>query len=358
MMKLVNEDWGNVKKRWEAWWDCDIYDRVLLQVYAPKKTKVIDDTDILKDDNDPDKKWADMHHIIKREKIKIENTYYGGEALPFINPNWSVGNTCFYGCKPHFAAGTVWVDPLPLEQDGLPRIKFDKESYWWKWIQDFTEEAARQSCGKYYLIPEFGNSAADTLAMIRDSQVFMFDMIDNPEWVKSSQNIITEDLNMITDKLWEKMSENDVEGYLNWNSCWSPRKTLVFDADVSSMVSPSQYKELMLPLIVEKMSTVEYRQYHVDGEALAKAHLDTLLGLPELQALQWMPGDGRFEIMQWLPLIKKVQEKKKSLQVYATPEEIIPLLKEVRPEGLCISTNCSSEDQARKLVETVEKLYK
>lgn len=358
MIEMDNRDWKNIKKRYDAWWDCEIYDRVVIQAYAPKDIKVIDDEAILELDKDPKTKWSDLKHIIKREKARIQNTYFAGEAIPFVNPNWSVGNGCLIGCVPHFSANTVWVDPLSAEINGFPKIEFQENSYWWNWIKEFTEKATRESEGNYYLIPQFGNSATDTLAMIRDSQEFMFDVIENPEWVKNSLETITCILNKITDILWEKSSANEVEGYLNWYGCWSPGKTLVFDADVSCMVSPQQFKDVFLPTIIEKMNTVQYRQFHVDGESLAKAHLDTLLSLPELQAIQWMPGDGKFEVMQWVPLIKKIQESRKSVQVYATPEEIIPLLKEVSLKGLCISTNCNSESEANRLIENVEKLLR
>jgi hypothetical protein len=105
------------------------------------------------------------------------------------------------------------------------------------------------------------------------------------------------------------------------------------------------------------MHSVEYRHFHVDGIVLAKAHLDTLLDLPELQSIQWVPGDGRTEILQWVPLIQKIQSKKKAAYVFATPGEVLPLLKEVRPEGLCISVQCENESSARRLIETVEKQF-
>lgn len=34
--EVIKEDWENVKKRWEAWWDCDYFDRAIVQVTAPK----------------------------------------------------------------------------------------------------------------------------------------------------------------------------------------------------------------------------------------------------------------------------------------------------------------------------------
>jgi len=66
---------------------------------------------------------------------------------------------------------------------------------------------------------------------------------------------------------------------------------------------------------------------------------------------------GKEAIMQWLPVIKKVQDKKKSIVLYCTSHEVLPLLKEVSPEGLCLSVGCEDENEALSLIEQVEKLY-
>jgi hypothetical protein len=86
---------------------------------------------------------------------------------------------------------------------------------------------------------------------------------------------------------------------------------------------------------------------------VALQHLPTLLSLPELHAIQWVPGAGREAIVQWIPLIQHVQAAGKSIAVYVQPEEIPLLLKECRPEGLFINTSCPSEDAARRVIEVV-----
>jgi hypothetical protein len=86
--------------------------------------------------------------------------------------------------------------------------------------------------------------------------------------------------------------------------------------------------------------------------------LDTLLEVDELHAIQWVPGDGRWEPMQWIPLLKKIQAHKKSIFCYASADSVIPLIKELRGEGLCICTGTATEDDARRLIEDVERLYR
>ena len=129
-----------------------------------------------------------------------------------------------------------------------------------------------------------------------------------------------------------------------------------FDCDVSCMFSNEVFKEMFLPPLLETMHTVDHRIYHLDGPG-AFQHLDTLLDLPELQAIQWVPGAGHTEVTQWIPLIQRIQSKGKGVQVGASPQEIEPLLREVRPEGLLIRTGCKTEEEARRLLDRVASLF-
>ena len=103
--------------------------------------------------------------------------------------------------------------------------------------------------------------------------------------------------------------------------------------------------------ILSEIEYLDYSIYHLDGvEALQ--HLDLLLEIPKLNAIQWVSG-ARFEkesISRWFPLYQKIQAKKKSIIVYPKVEEIPLVLKNLKPEGLLIQVGCSSEDEARAVM--------
>ena len=105
------------------------------------------------------------------------------------------------------------------------------------------------------------------------------------------------------------------------------------------------------------MRTVDHRIYHLDG-TVALQHLDLLLSVPEIQAIQWVPGSGRDEVLQWIPLIRRVQKAGKGIWVSADAADIPALLAEVPANGLCIATSCSSEQEARDLIDVVARLSK
>jgi len=93
--------------------------------------------------------------------------------------------------------------------------------------------------------------------------------------------------------------------------------------------------------------------YHVDGKGVAR-HLDFILSVKEINAIQWVQGMGDdTPIMQWIPLIKKIQAAGKSLVIDLQPEELDDFMSSVRPEGilLCIAADQSAQPEIIKRVE-------
>ena len=55
--------------------------------------------------------------------------------------------------------------------------------------------------------------------------------------------------------------------------------------------------------------------YHLDGIGQL-AHLDSLLSLPNLQGIQWVPGEGEPVLRDWSEVYAKISKAGKKLQVY------------------------------------------
>jgi len=343
------EDWQAVKLRWQAWWQQELVDRVLVALTAPRqgvKPRRFPAIDVLA-------QWTSAEVMIQRTLEVNRTTFFGGEALPMFNHNWSAGHALYLGCQPHFTPDTVWVDPAPVGEDGYP--SFDdrwRQDSWWQWMLETTRRAAEASRGRYFMQALWGNLAGDTLALARGTQNLLFDIATHPDWVASAIQRITDIQIESIGKIWEIMGPGKlgVEGSINYVGCWSPGRTIGLDCDFSCMISPEAFKQLCLPSLIETMHTVDHRIYHLDGPGAIR-HLDILLSLPELHAIQWVPGAGQEAILQWIPLIERVQKAGKSIAVQAKPEEVSSLLGEVRPEGLFISTVCNSEEEGRTLLE-------
>ena len=353
MIETIVEDWPLVKKRWEAWWDCDMIDRVVMCITSPRDGM----QSTACEEVDAETKWTDVDFMIRCTREKMRGTWYGGEKLPLFYHGWSVGHSLMFGCSPRFEQETIWVDRAPLGENGRPNFDGWEDHPWWSWMVEATTKAVRASRGEYFVMPMWGNHAGDNLALIRGVGQLAIDIAVNSDWVAEAVRLLSGILLRQFDHLWNLVQSPDLalQGSVNYCGCWSPGKTLGFDCDISCMMSPSDFRRIFLPPLAQTMHSVDHRIYHLDGPG-ALHHLDTLLDLPELHAIQWVPGAGQERIMQWVPLLQRIQDSGKAIQVSVVADEVEPLLAELRPAGLCILTRCGSESEGRKLLQRAARL--
>lgn len=351
----IKEDWDKEKQRWDAWWNHAMYDRVLIQVTAPKEGITAAPVEPV----DLKQQWTDIDFMIRRTVEATRTTYYGGESLPCFWHGWSNGHAMLLGCAPHFEKHTVWVDPAPTDESGWPMLGKWRQNPWWTWICKSTLAAAQASKGRYFVYPLWGNQEGDTLAMARGVEQFLVDIALEPERVKKAIEQVHEMLRELLAELWKQTSSDvtGIEGSCDTCGCWSPGRTFTLDCDVSYNISPDSFARIFLPSIIDTARTVDKTTFHVDGLGVSH-HLELLLETPEIDAIQWLPGDGHFyPVTQWIPLIRRVQEKGKSILVYLRPEEIEPLLQQVKHEGLLLVVGgARTEREARELTKLVARL--
>lgn len=354
-MEMIEEDWSTVKTRFEYWWANELYDRALMYVTAPR-TGIKPAGEWPGGEVTPEVKGANVDYAIWRTLEDIRTTWYGGESLPACSPcAWSVGAAVLMGCEPQFAEDTVWGNPIASGPD-YPPLRLVREGRWWKWARESTLAAARASQGRYFVAPSIGNHAGDALAIIRGSQRLMMDIALDPAWVRWAVEKISDIISGLYAELWP-LVRSEITGLEGSSDAgvWSPGKTLFFNCDVSCMVSPAAFENIFLPPLVEAMCTVDHVFYELDGPGSLK-HLETLLSVPEIDAFAWGPGAGHREILQWVPVIRRIQKAGKSVQVSVRPEEVEPLLGAVSAKGLRIATGCATEEQARDLIRLVARL--
>ncbi|MCM8830496.1 MAG: trimethylamine corrinoid protein 2, partial [Candidatus Omnitrophica bacterium] len=175
------------------------------------------------------------------------------------------------------------------------------------------------------------------------------DIIDHPDEVKEAMEVLFKAWKKVYDDYWAIVKDKQ-KGSTSWIGVWAPGKMYPVQNDLSCLVSPSVYKEFFLEELLWEIKYLDYSIYHLDGvEALQ--HLDILLDIPELNAIQWVSG-ARFEkenIERWIPLYKKIQAKKKAIVVYPKIEEIETVLENLKPEGLLIQVGCSSQEEAERV---------
>ena len=84
--------------------------------------------------------------------------------------------------------------------------------------------------------------------------------------------------------------------------------------DFSIMVSTEMFREFFLPELLAEIAWLDRTVYHLDGPG-ALRHLDTLLDIGQLDAIQFVYGDGAKPASRWMHVFKRIQAGGKNLHI-------------------------------------------
>lgn len=295
-----------------------------------------------------------------RNHFTLSRQAYPGDTLPISITDIGPGSLAlFCGSEPRFTHETVWFDPCMHacpEPEHLPPIRFDESNNWWKITESILQSCAELAQGKYLVgCPDLVENL-DILAALRGTQNVMMDLLDRPQWVE--QKIY--ELNQVWFEAYQRIY--DIIALADGSSAfcafhlWGPGKTAKVQCDAAAMLSPALFDTAVLPALTEQCEWLDWSMFHLDGTQ-AVVHLDSLLSIDALDAIEWTPqagieGGGH---PRWYPLYKKILNAGKSIQaVDVNKDEVLPLLDAIGGKGVYIATWCVSIEEAEELLAAVE----
>ena len=126
---------------------------------------------------------------------------------------------------------------------------------------------------------------------MRGSTELCMDLILNPDKVKEAENkLLGPDWCKAYDRIWDVISAK-MDGMAYWHLTWAPGRTFHLQNDFSYMISNEMFREFFLDNLVRQIEHIDYSMYHLDGVP-ALRHLDSLLEIDKLDAIQFIPGAG------------------------------------------------------------------
>jgi len=350
------EDWPQAQERIEAWWEGRLLDRPCLQVTAPRsgQEEALKSATIRPPEITLERWWTDVDYVMERQTQRIASTFWGGEAFPLFNPNLGPDTfAAFFGAPMRFLdESTNWVEPIIDDWDHAPALCISENSPWWRKQLQLVRAGQEAGRGRWLTgIPDT-HSGADALSALRGRARLCLDLYDNPAVVRQAMDKMVEAVRYAYDVYFGIVEPNRYGSTSGWLPAWHLGRANVIQCDFIALISPAMMRDFVLPSILAEACSLERAIFHLDGPD-AICHLETLLAVPEIQAIQWVPGAGALPMTRWIPLLQRIQAAHKSIHVSATPEEVPTLLDALNPAGLMIHTSARSENEARDLLALV-----
>jgi len=345
-------DCPTVQERLDVFWHGAVIDRPLIAITCPAPPPHPHPPTA------PDEllaAWTDPEYMLRSAEHEMESTVYLGEALPILVPN--LGPDCFaafLGAELTFLdSHTTWAKPF-VEDLASWKPRLDPHNPWWQAMQRLLEAACEAAEGRFLVgMPDL-HTGGDALAACRHPDRLALDLYDHPTELKRLMRELLPVAISVCDDYFSK-AQRVQEGSTTWLRAYSRGRYTVLQNDFSGLCGPRMFEEFFLEDIRQMARYLDNSIYHLDGPS-ALANLPLLLELEELDAIQWVPGAGSKPMAQWTDVLKRIQQAGKGLTIDCAPNEVLPILRELRPEGVLIFTQCASEEEGRALLRQVSAL--
>lgn len=335
-MFALKPDYEETARRIEAFWACEVLDRPVVQCHLerpPHERVPLPESHHAT----PRERWLDAEYQARYQLAVLSNREYVGDTLPVAGPN--LGPDIFaalYGCPLHFGDyGTSWSEPILQDWSQMDAIQLDLESPYWLKLHEMTDALLEIGKGIFITGMTDWHPGGDWLAALRDPANLAMDLILHPEEVQTLLKRGEADYFRVYDIFYEKLRAHG-QPISTWLPLVSEGKYYVPSNDFSYMISNEMFERFFLPGIVRECEFLDRSIYHLDGPG-ALRHLDSILGIRKLNAVQWVYGAGNEGFDRWIDVYRRIQSAGKGVEVICTYEEVDLVMATLSPRGLYLN---------------------
>lgn len=300
---------------WEKWWDGEL-GRPLVVVTAERERKT---RPVLEPKRFTAHYGFDVavEDIIKTETLKLSGVDYFADSFPIFWPNFGPGvEAVFVGGKGEVAEETIWFEPGKFKDVAINEMSFklDYDNAWFKWIEKIYKAGAAAWSGQVIQGMTDIGGGLDVLSSFRPGEALLLDLYDNPEEVKRLSHNLNECWFDCFD-YYTDIIRKASPGSSCWAGILSKGTCYMQQCDFAYMISPEMFEEFVKPDVAYAAKRMDRSFYHLDGIGQI-GHIKHLCDIPELDGIQWVPGDGQRDSDQWPEVLREIESGGKKIQLF------------------------------------------
>ena len=315
------ENWAQVKANYAAWW-AGTLDRHLMRItvtdaYPATHTPR---APILTQANAHDFRYS-PEELIEALDVQMGQYAFYGDAFPFVSfDRFGPGVlSAFCGARLDNSSGTIWFFPDAERELDQIHVVYNPENQWVRRIKDIYRAGIRKWGNMVVLgMPDLGG-VLDVAATFRGTENLLLDLYDDPDEVlRLCAEIEVAWYEAYAD--FSSILRDAGIGFSYWSSIYSDEPSYILQCDFAYMISPEMFRKFVMPTLRRDCKKITNTIYHLDGIGQL-AHLDDLLTIDELNAVQWIYGDGQLSGRHWMDVYKKIDRAGKRFQMIGDMED-------------------------------------
>ena len=353
MMNTWKPNLEETKRRYVDWWN---HKGIVLNMWEHFQEGVTPHADIPapKPPKDLNQKWFDPQWRAEYLDWYVAHSSLMADMLPVANTQLGPGSlAAILGGVFEGGEDTIWIHPNPNYTDD---IVFDPNHPNYLLHKELLRACKAKAQGHYYVgMPDL-MEGLDVLAAIKGTDKVLLDTVMQPEVLERQMQQINDIYFQVFDELYDIIREGDEMAFCYFSS-WAPGKMSKLQSDISTMISVDDYRRFVQPFIREQCQKIDYTLYHLDGVG-AMHHLDALLEIKELNAIQWTPGVGEPQggSPKWYDLYRRILDAGKSIMAcWVTLDELKPLLDNIGGDGVHLEMDFHHEREVEQAMRIIEE---
>lgn len=320
--------WHRVKETAARWWDGELQ-RPLLYITRKDRDPGLPAPPL------PYQKYVagygldvPAEAVIDRWDWELSRLRFFGDAYPHFWPNFGAGIVAAYlGARVESRPETVWFHPDQDREAPEIRFRLDMDNPWLRRTAEVMRVARERWEGAVQVAMTDLGGTLDILASFRPGERVLLDLFDHPEEVKRLTGEIHEHWWTCFHTLDAVLRPSN-PGYTAWAPIFSERPYYMLQCDLCAMISPEMFDEFVRPELAACCQRLARPFYHLDGPGQLP-HLDSILSIPELRGVQWIPGAGAPGIRHWPGVFRKIREAGKLIQFFGTLRDLDEIAEQI-----------------------------
>lgn len=296
---------------------------------------------------DPEWRAQNLHYQLSKSSFKAD-------ILPVANTHLGPGSLSgILGAELDGGEDTIWIRH---RDDFGDDIILDENNKWWQLHLDLLKACKKNADGRYLVGCPDLIEGLDTLAGLKGPEAILMDMMMRPEEVEQQLQKVNDIYFEVFDRIYDIINVNGEMAFCYF-SIWGPGKVSKLQSDISVMFSEEDFRRFVLPYLRQQCQRIDYTLYHLDGVDAIR-HLDAILEIKELNAIQWTPGYGQPQGGDpcWYELYKRILNGGKSIMpCWVELNELQPLLDNVGADGLNILMHFKTEKEIDEALKIAQK---
>lgn len=308
------DDYLRVRENYMKWWAGELDRPIVPIVTTGHGSDTITATDpSICFGNAWDTSISPKQFVEARDRELAQLRWHGDAYPNFAITTYGAGvMAAFLGCTPLSRPDTVWFLP-PREDIPISELhfEFDGNNPHFRRVLNTYDAAMEKWRGSVVLNMVDLGGILDVLSSFRGAQNLLMDLYDSPDEVLRCVNELQE--------LWFKYFDifngimgDEVMGYSHWYGIYTEQPGYILQSDFSYMIGPDMFRTFVAPELKSSAKRICNAVYHLDGIG-ELPHLDQLLAMDEIKGIQWVPGSGAPETMDWTEVLSRILASGKKL---------------------------------------------